>query len=1345
MKRLIIIYVLIILAVGAYAQNELHFSHIGREKGFPIDKANTITQDKNGFIWVGTWNGLSKFDGYTCVNYLPQYHDTTSISNREIIKLLTDSDGDVWAGTSNGLNHINVETNKITIFPFNSRIVSLCEDWEKHMWVGTLNNGIYKLNTLTKEITGFLAHQTINDIHIDPQHNIWVATHSGLVLLDEKNRNHKRYRHNPNQDSPSSSSIMQVVSSNNGYLWLATWGGGLNRVELSNDGSLKNFTHYLPSAKHGSICGDVIYRLLYDRFNNLWVGSWDKGLCLLKPDQQELPSSEAVFQTYLNDPLNQNSIASNDISSIFVDKDGLLWVGAGKIDRSQIIESGLERYALPKLSNNRSLHIKCFAKRGNQLWIGADQHLLQYEMVNNSYVFKKQYTPTNHTLKSKWHTPCFVLDIHPSDKGLWIGTEGAGLIFYPFNKDKTLNEDAAKSYRTNTKVALPENRICKILPSTTQPNTLWIGTMEGGFARLSVNNDKITKAESFNSSDGLSNNSIRTMLEDKHGKLWIGTQNGLNCFDYTKKIFNRYFYSTINANSINDNIVNSLFEDSDDNLWIGTNSGLNKKIHRNGETTFKGYPETDYLRNELIFAIKEDNNRNLWIRTYSGMIKFNINTEEVKDKFFGIDFENTRLERNSDIELNKNSFILGNNANFIIFDPNKITSKFDSTKVTITNIRLLNSTFEESRGKTTAELEKIKLSFNERMIIFVFSAMNYLSPNNITYYYKLDGFDTEWNTTKGKNSATYTNIPPGEYTFKVCTSHSSANITDLSITITPPLWQTTWAYITYFILTFLVAFFTFRLVKSRAKEKQKLAADKARAEELEALNEQKSLFFTDITHELRTPLTLILEPLKELIKDNSLNSFTKDKVSLIKNSSDKLLRLVNKLMEFRKIEAGASTGLNYQHVNVNQMLEEIFIFFQPMATSRKINFNIQYKAEETLAKIDIDKVEKVFFNLISNAFKYTQNEGEVSIIVDKNKDENIIVDVIDNGIGIDQEHHEKIFEQFFQVNQIQTQSTGGIGLYMVKAIIEMHKGKVSLTSKPKEGSHFNIILPSNLNQDSTIEVVEYRLRENQGLTIENEEKTIKKQGKLLNILIVEDDLDLNHFICEKLSADFNVKKALNGKEALEILEDYAADLILTDVLMPEMDGFELVRNLQKNSKFREIPTIFLTAKILAEDEAKGLKLGAVDYISKPFDINSLRFKINNLLKTCKKAKEQILTEQILQAEHIELPSENENFLKAAAKAVHNNLDNLDYDVITFSNDLRLSPNQTYKRLKSLTGQTTNEFIRSQRLKAAADLLSQKQNSVSEVMFMVGFSNASYFTRCFRKKYGCTPKDYIKLH
>lgn len=1360
---------------GLFAQNKLHFSHLGTEYGFTIDKANTIVQDKKGFIWIGTWNGLNRFDGYKCVTFQPEFHDSTSISNREITELMVDSKGNLWIGTSNGLNYMNLETDEITRYEFHDRILSLAEDRDGNIWIGTWTGGLSKLDVSSQKISTYLANEIISDILEDSRNNLWIATYNGLLRFFPETGEFTRYLPHPGKNSLSHSTVLQLAESKDGYLWIGTWGGGLNKAEISPDGTLRHFSVYSAGNNPSNLSDNVIHRLFYDQYNNLWIGTWNKGLNLLEYDQQQLPPDQAKFMVYQEAPDNPGSLSGNGIGALYVDRAGLLWVGAAKIDRASIVNKGLKRYVLPSEKDNlfNKVHVKNFATYKNQLWIGTDYNILQYEKAGDIYILKEQYEEQQYQYKNRTYTAYSILDMFADSSGLWMGTEDAGIIHYPFTRDLKLDKQSRTFLNSATQPALPGNKISELSPSKIYPGVIWAGSMENGFAKLQKMPDGKIVAERFDASinsEALSNNNIRALCEDRNGKVWIGTQNGLNCFDPNTNRSGKYFYSAADKNSVNDNVINAILEDSRGNLWVGTNSGLNKKIvlqdaKGNESVKFQGFPEADYLSNEFISSLQEDNSGHLWIRMYRGIIKFDIDKETIAGKYFSQDYKNDRLERNADLKLTDGSLILANQSGFVTFSPDSILMTLLPPKVEITDLLLYNTSIsllankQKQYGITTTipYADQIKLSYKDKMVTFVFSAMDYKTPEKNIYHYQLEGFDDQWKVSEGHNSATYTNIPPGTYAFKVkavsADGLQSQEVTAMTVFISPPWWETGWAYLIYSLLAIGMLYLFRRYSILKAREKNQLAFEKMKIEEQQRLNEQKSLFFTDITHELRTPLTLIMGPSNELLADRDLNPHAKKQAELIKNSVYKLLRLVNQLMEFRKIEKGVLDNLYRQPCNLNRLLHEVYESFQPMAESRKIDFSVGFEQDPILASIDPEKIEKVLFNLVSNAFKYSFDGGKIALYAKVTTDHPgksvAVIEVKDSGVGIAREFCEKVFEKFFQIHQVRTQSTGGIGLFLAKALVEQHNGTIELDSEVGKGSCFRILLPSNpeLKEKLAIAVADTQAEEvlpeeepgTNNILPENIQAAPPEDQ--LSVLVVEDDVDLNHFLVSGLAGNFNVSRAFNGKEALEILKKQSPDLILTDIMMPEMDGFEFCQIIRKNINLSHIPVVFLTAKTMQEDEIKGLKLGAVAYLYKPFNLTSLKLIINNLLLNQKQIQEKIRTQQLLQPEYIELSSLDEEFLKEAVEAVNRNLDNSDFDVEAFSSELKVSANQVYRKIKALTGQTANEFIRTQRLKVAADLLLQRKRSISEIIYMVGFTSPSYFSRCFKEFYGCTPKEY----
>ncbi|PTN07358.1 signal transduction histidine kinase [Mangrovibacterium marinum] len=1374
MNRLFLSFLFAIVAIISPAQNEIHFAHLGMQDGFTNSRANTIIQDRKGFIWVGTWNGLNRYDGYNCINYQPGFHDSVSVANREIVALMEGKNGAIWIGTSVGLSRLDPETGVFKNYEFRNRILSLCEDPSGAIWIGTWGGGLYRLNPESGEKVHFLAADIVSDVMIDSRGILWVATYYGLLRKSAENDSFDRFIHQASGNSISNSVVTQITESADGCLWAGTWGGGLDRIRVLDEGQQLHFTNFSLSASGDGQPGGVVSKLYYDQFHNLWIGTWNDGLRLLRADQQQLAPTEARMIAYQAELENSASLSSASISALWVDASGLLWVGGATIDRASITERGVDRYRLPAESGQLPGNgpVRCFAGRGEQLFVASGNTVFQYRRHQKEYLFRKKYGSLGYPLAGGKVGASSVLDLAADSAGLWIGTEDAGLIFYPYNSDGLLDPAKAQYFNHQSRSPIAGDKVCSIVLSKAYPGTIWLGTLQSGITRLRKTGKGQFVSENFKAANGsLSDNNIRTLYEDAAGKLWIGTQDGLNCYDPQIEHFESYFYSVEDSNSLNDNVINAIFEDSSGGLWVGTNSGLNKALiasdgDEKSPVQFRGFPDKAYLSNEIVTNLFEDGSGNLWVRMYRGFIKMNMGNEEVVGQYFSRDYENLMLARNSSLQLATGQFVLDAQNGFLSFSPDSIVKNARPPKVVITSFKVLNQPVDENRElqkrmgilQSIPYTSQLELSYRDKMITAEFSAMDYKNPQKNEYQYKLEGFDNQWNQVGAQNTATYTNLPSGSYTLRVKAKNSDGQWSEqeaaLVLLVSPPWWKSIWAYLVYLAAVGGLLYFFSKYTFIRAQVKSELKFEQMRNQEMARLNELKSFFFTDITHELKTPLTLILGPARELTADKSLNAYAAKQAELIKNSAYKLLRLVNQLMEFRKIEKGVDEKLYAQPCNVDQMLSEVYAFFKPMADSRRIHFSLNVDPESIVAYVDPDKLEKVIFNLISNAFKYSNDNSKIVVSARLRAPEGevlqtLVLEVEDSGIGIPPEYLDKIFERFYQVHQRRTQSTGGIGLFLAKALVEQHGGTISVASEPGKGSCFRVEIPvnpellANALQHETINSLPADAEEETaGESVSLSLSAKAAAGKQL-ILVIEDDADLNDFLATGLAADYRVITAFNGKEGLEKAREQLPDLILSDIMMPEMDGFEFCQIARQDINLSHIPLVFLTAKTMQDDEIKGLKLGAVDYIYKPFNLVSLKLKINNILSAQKQLQDRLRTEQILEPETEELSSLDEIFLKDAVEAIQQNLDDPNFDVEAFSQALKMSSNQLYRKIKALTGQTAKEFIRTQRLKTAAGLLVQKKRNISEIIYMVGFSSPSYFTRCFKEFYGCTPREYME--
>lgn len=1366
------------------SQKILDFDSYTIEDGFSSSKPNVILQDSKGFIWVGTWNGLTRFDGYECVVYKSGIeNEKNTISNREVVSLIEDRNGHIWIGTSCGLNRLKPETGEIIQYPFESRIMMLYEDSDGMIWVGTWSDGLYRLDPKSEEIELFFSDDVISDVQEDRNNEFWVATYDGLVNLNRLTKTFVKYLPNSkiSNRSVNHSVLTQLELSANGDLWIASWGGGISRMTPHLDKDSLRFDHFKVRAGEGSMLSNEIYRLHYDQFNNLWIGTWDKGLALLDSAEQQKTPSKAYFHTFVADSSDPYTVSGNNITALYVDRTGILWVGSSKIDRASVLNVGIKRYSSIS-DNSRGLTqenpVRSFAgdQKGN-LWVGTANNLLHYIEKKDGYHLMKTISNQRYLFNGSYFQSTSILSLLCIPGGLLVGTDDAGLLYYrDFDLEKNANPTFS-FYNTETNNALPGNKINKMVWSQKHSKTIWMGTMQSGFVRATLDGDSFS-FKSYQSSDsGLSDDNIRDVVEDRDGIIWIATQRGLNRFDPETEIFTTYLFSKVNNKTINDNVINCLHEDKMGNIWIGTNTGLNKKeetVHASDNllVTFKRYTGFPYVGNELIMNIVEGNSTHLFIGFYGGLVKFDYEQESVIDEYMMREYQRIGMERNASFKDHEGKMFMGGTHGFISFSSDDLNHLSQPPIVAFTDLLIANNSVQNasindenlkgSIEKTVPYLDRVTFSHKDRILTFVFSAMDFKNPKKNTFTYILEGFDDDWNHVGDRNAATYTNIPHGKYILKVNAINSdgveSSSPTIMQLVILPPWWLTNWAYVLYLLILLGLLYFFKRYSLIRQKEKGHLMLERMAHEKEEELYEMKVRFFTNITHEFRTPLSLILGPAEESLSRSDLPTPVYKSLELIQRNTKRLLRLVNQLIEFRKVEKD-KMELFLQKINVVSILIEMEESFRPIAQANKIDFQLHYAPSDISAWIDRDKFEKILFNLLSNAFKFVEQEGKIVLRagIEKHLDYDLpvlFIEVTDSGIGIHKEEFGLIFDRFYQVNEKLTQSTGGIGLFLCKSFVEQHKGKIEVESEPGQGSTFKVIIPMDLGRQMNREVeslTKERIEESYDHLIEEDQNIVTLETGLSGqenvskpcILLVEDDAELLGFISEGLSNLFEVHVATNGHDGFEMAKRIEPELIISDIMMPILDGYEMGKLMRNDIETSHIPLVFLTAKTMREDEIQGLRIGAVDYIYKPFNLETLRLKVLNILKARIHVKEKYRTEKLLEPEKITLSSLDEEFLRNAVSVVDRLMDDPNLDVEKLSEQLSLSSNQTYRKIKALTGYTAKEFIRVQRLKISAQLLAQRKRTISEIIYMVGFSSPSYFSRCFKEQYGCTPTEFME--
>jgi signal transduction histidine kinase/AraC-like DNA-binding protein len=864
------------------------------------------------------------------------------------------------------------------------------------------------------------------------------------------------------------------------------------------------------------------------------------------------------------------------------------------------------------------------------------------------------------------------------------------------------------------------------------------------------------------------------IAEESKGVYWVGTRYvGLFLYNSNTNSVER-FYSSTDSVSLKSNYITALHIDGHNNLWIGTYGGGLSLFDRQTKT-FKTYTQAHGLQNLNIYGILEDKAGYLWISTLSGISRFDPTKSEFKNYSKGNGFPLQEMSEHSFSQLDDGRIAAGGNNGFIVFDPLKIKSNQFIPPVLITSFRLLKS--EKKEGKPLLEKkfitdgDKIRLKYDQSSFIIEYTALNYIFPENNKYAYKLEGFDTEWNEVGKQRIAIYTNLNAGNYLFRVKAANNDGVWTEenmsLNIKVLPPPWKTWWAYTIYFFILTGIFF----LLMHYLKLENEFRIKQIEQANMEKVHQLRIRLFTNFSHELRTPLTLILGPMEDLLNRADLMAPVRDSLALIQKNAHRLLYLVNQLMDFRKQESGNMT-LKAAEGRINKFVTEVSMAFNELAIRQKIDYEIIGGQTDILMWFDRSLLEKVIFNLLSNAFKNTPPNGKITIelavrqkdelgqlcpskfdLLQKcNAEEFVEVVVRNTGKGIPVKELDKIFDPFYQVSEDGQSAVGtGIGLSLVRGIAELHHGAVCVESAPGEGAAFSVYLPMGKAHLTDSEIVtDYIGSEHVNHYLPSDEsfsdtipETIDETDKKHTILVIDDNADIRHYIKMQLANFYHVIEASNGKEGLEKAVRQMPDLIISDIMMPEIDGLQLCLKLKNDIHTSHIPIILLTARTTYLQVKEGFDVGADDYITKPFNANMLRIKVNSVISNRERLRHSFGKKLPFELPASETTSMDEQFLKKIYQIIEKNISNPDFNIEHFSDDIGMSRASLYRKIKSLTNYSPNEFIKNYRLQAAIKYLRETDLSVSEIAYKTGFNDPAYFTNCFKKAHKVSPSEYLQ--
>ncbi len=1349
MKKFIFILLILIFCLTNSASEKYIFSNLSLKNGLSQLTVLSIHQDKQGFMWFGTRNGLNKYDGYNFEIFLNKPGDSTSISNNHILCIAEDKSGYLWIGTNEGLNRLDVTTNTFKCYLHNpmdenslthNMIASLFVDADDNLWIGTDNGlNLYRKKTDDFErinLDDFFSYNTINSIAATRDNRLIIGTmYQGVLVWDRnaKNQTYTIYKNEPNNPfSLSSNQIRSVFVDRKDNTWIGTISKGLNLLKKSEDKRPKpSFIKYTQSS---GLTNNYIRGICESPDGNIIVGTFN-GLNVIQ--------TSGKIEKYNTYGSERGNLSHYSIFPIYFDRNQTLWVGtyAGGVDYSNPYGRAFRYFNIDSELKNIVGVVGPMIETNKYLYIASEGGgLLRFDKQNEIF---KQYKLSDNTELSYseniFKSLCF--DGNKILCGTTVGT------IYSFDiqteKFTLLHEFEEKSS-------------IYVLQRDFSGNLIVGGVNRIGLVSIAPSGIK-QRVFSFGNNKSIVFNDVRCFLETSPGIYLVGTRSeGLFVYDRNKQIQKQYRkYDTKSSKALPENFIDCIVKDSKGRIWIGTFGG-GLCLFDEKQEKFTTYDVHSGLLNNNICSIVESEDGHLWISSLVGVSDFNPENTTFKNYTYSNVIYINEFSPRSGIKTEDGTIFFGGNNGIISFNPKRLNINPYSPFVVLKDLYINNEKIVPGNSssvlKRNLNFEKeINLKYNQSNISIAYSALNYIFPERNMYAYKLEGFDKDWNVVDNRRIAYYTNIPPGNYTFKIKASNNDGvwNETGRSIKITvqPPFWGTWWAYSLYTLFIVSVFYLIFRYFKEKERMKNDIQLKQMEAKTREEFHQARNRLFTNFSHELRTPLTLIMSPLEDMVEHEVLKFGIKDKLITMRNNSYRLLRLVNNLMDFQKNESGM-LDLKVSQSDIVKFAREMTLSFSELALSRNINLLFYPSIESFYCLFDKNLMEKVFFNLLSNAIKNTPNNGWVEVRLNTNPDRSLLkIEVEDSGLGIPANDLEKIFAPFYQVSQSEHAHSGtGLGLSLSKSIVEMHHGNIWAESKGENmGSTFIFTLPVGDNLFKPEEIITDPEKNELFHTIDI--STDKKEDEQLephtnySLLIVEDNPDVRRYIVSKLEGIYKVQEATNGEEGLVKAVNHLPDLIITDLMMPKMNGVEMCFKLKNDIRTSHIPIIMITARTMPADIQEGYESGADDYIVKPFNSSILKTRIKNILLSREKLKEIYGKQFSLEKLGVKAASLDEKFMQKLYQIAEKNISNPELDLNDFYKELGMSRANFYRKIKAITNLSLSEFIRNLRLEMAAKLLRESDVSVSEVYVAVGFNSHAYFSNCFKAMYGVSPTEY----
>lgn len=1304
-------------------RGQVSFTHIGLEDGLSQSTVLSITQDVQGNMWFATFNGVNRFDGYDFTVYRHETGNAGSIGDNMVYAVKADGKGGVWVGTNNWLSYYDADRDAFRNYRCpqkeeDVRVMQIADVDDSRLLVNT-SAGLYVFHVAD---TSFVQSGLPADLFrlkataiYRSKDSLYIGAKDGLWMYSFASRTLEHLHALP----LGRKEILTLLQHGN-HLWIGTEGDGLYRM----DRTTRELRHYTAGGPDG-LSSNFVRSLALDARNRLWVGTFTS--------LDIYDEATGRFQVYTSNRRQNRSLSQSSIRSIFMDSQGGMWLGTyfGGLNYYHPLRERFRHIRFSPEGNSLNDNvIGCITEdRAGNLWIGTNNGGVNYYDIRSgeyTYYTKEQGLGSND-----------VKAIYVDEQAgkVYIGTHTGGLNILDRRTGRIESLMPETTRLTNMNVFA--------IQPCADGRHLWIGTLEG-----LVHFDKATKTFSdIKGNVSLGVKRIRTLLLDRENRLWVGGEDGLAvCSGKGDSLSSVRMVSGESA--FESATVYGVFEASDADIWIATRNGLYG--FSAGRDSVVHYSVADGMPDAIVYGVLEDEKHRLWISTDNGLSCFDPESRKFRN-FTDVDgLQSNQFTPYACCLASSGEMYFGGINGITAFHPERLQDNPYAPRAVISELRLFGDPVHpnDQTGilqKHISLTDRITLNHKQSSFALSFVVSNYIAGKHNTFAYKLDGYDKRWFVVDDNQRwATYANLPHGTYNFLVKVANNDGKwcdeVTSLEIKVLPAWYQTWWAIALFALMIIGVITLVIRFYWERA--------DKVRQKELQ---EVKTRFFINISHELRTPLTLIVAPLQDLL-DKVTDKWVRSQLEYMKRNTDRLLHLVNQLMDYRRAEKGVFE-LRVKCINVGQIVEKNFRYYEPLARKKHIDYNLRSELGGRQVWCDASYIELILNNLLSNAFKYTNDGQSISVNL-KTSGDDLLLQVQDTGVGIPVNKQAKIFERFYQVESEHIGS--GIGLSLVQKLVELHHGRIEVDSAVGKGSCFSVYLPlsreayaeEELSGGTQQEEPVYSTNARDMYIVDTEEALEPAESDVdtdrkETILVVEDNDEIRHYMSRGLERFFIVKEVENGEEAVELLKTEEISLILTDVMMPVMDGIQLCKYVKQNLKTCHIPVIILSAKAEVKDQLDGLQVGADDYIAKPFSLSVVVMKIKNILRTHYRAIEHYSKSLEIEPEKIALNRLDEEFLSKAVSVVEKNLEKPDFSADDFALEMGMSRSSLHLKMKGITGESTTEFIRKIRFNQACKLLKEGRYNVAEISTMVGFSTPSYFSTSFKKYIGCMPSEYAK--